>query len=242
MTDDTRYSAALRSTDDGPARVERPAKRAAAFFDLDGTLLSVNSGRLWMESERRAGRIGARQFLRGLLYLAMYRLGSVDIERAMDEALATIVGVDEEVMRLRTHDWYANEVRDFAAPGAQAVLERHRAQGEPVVLLTSSSPYASECAVRQFGLDGFVSTTYDVRDGRFTGGFVLPLCFGPGKVPCAEAFALANDIDLDRSWFYTDSATDVPMLERVRHPRVVNPDLRLRFEAWRRGWPVLDWQ
>ncbi len=221
--------------DDGARR------RPAAFFDLDGTLLTVNSGRLWLRRERRNGRINARQVLKGMLFLGLYRIGTINIERAMSEALATVRGEPEENLRRWTHEWYRQEVASFAAPGAAAVLAAHRAAGHPLVLLTSSSPYASECAREQFELDDYLCTVYELDDQRFTGRVVPPLCYGAGKIEKAEAYARENGIDLDASWFYSDSTTDLPMLERVAHPRVVHPDLRLRREARRRAWPILDW-
>ena len=81
----------------------------------------------------------------------------------------------------------------------------------------------------------------NVSDGKFDGTHQRPACYGPGKVHWAEAFAAANDVDLARSFFYTDSYTDLPMLERVGKPVVVNPDPRLLRTARRRGWPILDW-
>ena len=77
-----------------------------------------------------------------------------------------------------------------------------------------------------------------VRDGRFTGEAVRPVCYGAGKIYWAERFAERQDIDLGRSYFYTDSITDLPVLERVGEPRVINPDPLLRRAAVRRGWPV----
>jgi len=79
-----------------------------------------------------------------------------------------------------------------------------------------------------------------VRDGRFTGEAVRPVCYGAGKIYWAERFATAQGVDLGRSYFYTDSITDLPVLERVGEPRIVNPDPRLRRVAARRGWPVLQ--
>jgi putative phosphoserine phosphatase / 1-acylglycerol-3-phosphate O-acyltransferase len=79
-----------------------------------------------------------------------------------------------------------------------------------------------------------------VRDGRFTGEAVRPVCYGDGKMYWAERFAAAEGLELDQSYFYTDSITDLPVLERVGEPRVVNPDPRLRRLALRRGWPVLQ--
>jgi HAD superfamily hydrolase (TIGR01490 family) len=212
-----------------------------AFFDLDHTLLTANSGRLWMNRDRREGRIGPLHVAAGLWFLALYRFGLVDIERAMNVALATIKGEREVVVRDWTRRWFDDEVVPHMAPGAQAFIAAHRACGHPVVLLTSSSPYASECAVEHFALDDFLSNRFEVEDGCFTGRIVKPICYGQGKIRYAEAYADEHGIDLDESWFYSDSTTDRPMLERVRHPMVVHPDPRLRRVAKRRAWPILDW-
>lgn len=217
-------------------------KRPAAFFDLDGTLLRANTAKLWMEREWKEGRLATREILRGAVFLGLYRFGVVDMEKATAHALATIAGVPEEEIRQRTHDWYERWVAPTAAADGLAAVRAHQARGHAVWLLTSSSPYASECAVRQFGLDGYDCTIYELADGRFTGRPVAPICFGEGKIHWAERRARAEDLDLDDSYFYTDSLTDRPLLERVAHPRVVNPDPRLRRLAGRRGWPILDWQ
>lgn len=215
--------------------------RAAAFFDLDGTLLTVNSGRLWMRRERRLGRISRWQQLQAVFYLIGYRFGLIDMRRAMRKALQTVRGLPEDTVRRWTEAWYAEQVADFAAPGAWPVIDEHRRAGERLILLTSSSPYEAEAARRHFVLDEALSTRYSVRDGRFTGDVELPLCYGAGKVLIAERAAAAHGLDLSRSTFYSDSITDLPMLERVGRPRVVAPDPRLRRLARRRGWPILDW-
>ncbi|MFH1532774.1 MAG: HAD family hydrolase [Pseudomonadota bacterium] len=213
----------------------------AAFFDLDKTLITVNSARLWMMRMYRQGRVGRMDIAAGGLFLLAYHLGVVDMERATRKALSTVIGSSEDELRRETEAWFNEEVIPVEAPGARGVIEEHRRAGHRLVLLTSSSPYASACAVAHWGLDDFLSMRYQIVDGRFTGGVVLPLCFREGKVHYAEALAAAEGIDLDESWFYTDSTTDLPMLERVGHPQVVGPDPRLRREARRRGWPILDW-
>lgn len=215
---------------------------AAAFFDLDGTLLTVNSGRLWMQRERRVGRLGLVQMGQAVFYLIAYRFGVLGMEEAMTWALASIRGLPEDDVRRWTEEWFVQEVVQFVAPGGLDALASHRAQGHPLVLLTSSSPYESRIACAHLGLDDFLCTRYEVADGVFTGQLVRPACFGAGKVTAAEAFAAARGIDLDRSFFYTDSITDRPMLERVGSPCVVNPDPRLRRLARAKGWPVRDWR
>lgn len=216
--------------------------RGAAFFDLDGTLLTVNSGRLWMLYERREGRLNLWQLLQGSFYLLAYRVSVLDMDRVMEKALATVMGQEEDLIRRRTEEWFEREVKRFFAPGAAAVLEEHRRQGRPLVLLTSSSPYESQAACRTFGLDDFISTRYQVQNGRFTGKLLGPACYGEGKIYWADRYAAEHGIDLGQSFFYADSHSDRPMLERVGFPQVVNPDARLARYARRRGWPAHDWR
>jgi HAD superfamily hydrolase (TIGR01490 family) len=215
---------------------------AAAFFDLDLTLLSVNSGALWIRSEHRKGRITTWQFMQGTVYLLGYRFSVVDMDKVMLKALGTVKGVLEQDVCDRTTEWYHREVARHAAPGAWPVLDRHRDAGDRLVLLTSSSPYESAAASEQFSMDAFLSTSYQVVDGRFTGYPEWPICYGAGKVAHAERYAAEHGIDLGASYFYTDSFSDVPMLERVGNPRVVHPDPRLKRLARQRGWTVLDWK
>ena len=214
----------------------------AAFFDLDGTLLTVNSADLWIRRERRLGRITGWQLARAALWLGGYRLGMLDMETALRAALGTLRGIEESFIRAETHQWWRDEVRRFIAPGGRAVLDRHRQRGDLLVLLTSSSRYASEMAREEFGLDDIICQGYEIAEGRFTGEPLRPICYGPGKVVAAEAWAKPRGIDLSRCAFYSDSSTDVPMLARVGQPFVVHPDPRLKLTARSRGWPTLDWR
>jgi HAD superfamily hydrolase (TIGR01490 family) len=216
--------------------------RPAAFFDLDRTVITVNSGDLWMKRERRLGRLSLRHVAEGTALFLAYRLSVVDIEAAMRKALAIYRGEREADLRRWTREWYALEVAPCIAPRARRAMAEHRAAGHPLILLTSSSPYLSEIVAEDLGLDGWISSRYEVRDGTMTGEPVLPLCYGAGKVGHADRYAREEGIDLGRSFFYTDSYTDLPMLLAVGEPRVVNPDLRLRLYARWRGWPVLDWR
>src|SRR5512144_2450532 len=216
--------------------------RAAAFFDLDGTLLTVNSATLWLRRERRMGRVTPWQVARAALMLGSYRVGILDMESALRAALRPIRGVAEDAIRNETRIWWNEDVRRFAAPGARPVLARHRVAGDRLVLLTSSSRYAAEMAREEWGFDDTLFQLYEVQGGCFTGSPLLPICYGTGKVEVAERWAREHGVDLAASSFYSDSSTDVPMLERVGHPFAVHPDPRLRWIARLRGWPVLDWR
>ncbi len=214
----------------------------AAFFDLDGTLLIANSARLWLRRERRLGRVTGWQMVHAALRLGGYTIGVLDMESALRAALVTLRGVDEAFIRAETRVWWSEEVRPYVAPGGRVVLEEHRRRGDRLVLLTSSSRYAAEMAREEFRLDDALFQSYEVCDGCFTGEPGRPICFGSGKVEVAETWARAHGVDLAGSSFYTDSSTDLPMLERIGHPFAVRPDPRLRMVARARGWPVLDWR
>ena len=214
--------------------------RAAAFFDLDGTLITVNSGRLWLEHEHREGNVDRATLFKGFAYLAGYHLGVVDLARVFDDAAAAIRGVSEATLRERTSAWYDAEVARHEAAGAAQVIARHRDEGHMLVLLTTASSYEAEHAAARFGIDRAIGTRFESHEGSLTGKVVPPVPFGRGKVKLAERFAQEHGVDLARSFFYSDSVTDAPLLARVGNPRVVNPDPRLRRLARRNGWPVLD--
>jgi HAD superfamily hydrolase (TIGR01490 family) len=214
----------------------------AAFFDLDGTLLTANSGSLWMKRERRHGRLNTKQMLEGTFFLFAYRFHVLDMASVIERALQTIKGLEESTVRQWTQEWFSSEVVQHAAPGAPKVIDEHRRQGHRLILLTSSSPYASEMACAHFGLDEYCSMQYEVREGRFTGHALRPVCYGEGKIHYAEGLARQHGLDLQECYFYTDSFSDIPMLERVGYPQVVHPDLRLRRVAREKGWPIHDWR
>jgi HAD superfamily hydrolase (TIGR01490 family) len=214
----------------------------AAFFDLDRTLLDVNSGLHWAFAEHRAGHIRTSQLLRATLWSALYHLSLVDIERMYAEATSHYLGTRREVLEQRTHAWFAREMGHRLRPGARPVLAAHRAQGERLVLLTNSSCFEASMAARSFEMDDWIANHFPLdAEGRLRGTFERPLCYGHGKVQRAEQWAAHHGVALAESSFYTDSYSDLPMLERVAHPFVVAPDPRLRRVARQRGWPILQW-
>jgi len=214
----------------------------AAFFDLDRTLLRVNSARLWVQHERQSGRVTSLQLAQVAVWLFGYTFGVVDMNRALGRAVAMLKGQSEAELARRTRDWYANAVFATILPQGREAVAFHRNEGHYVVLLTSSSPYLSEPIQLELGLDHVLCNRFEVADGIFTGQPILPMCFGAGKVLHARAWADKVGVDFGRSYFYTDSLTDLPMLEAVKYPRVINPDPRLRRVARRRGWPIEDWR
>ena len=211
----------------------------AALFDIDGTLLARNTAPLYMSHLRRTGQARRRDVARTLYYLFWYKLGLLDVRRALDESMVFVRGREEAAMLADCVRWYREAVRPWVFPGMAARVAAHRRAGHVVALLTSATRYLAEPLGADLGVDHVLVTQLVVREGRFTGEVVQPVCYGRGKVYWAERFAAEQGVELRESYFYTDSITDLPVLDRVGHPRVVHPDPRLRRLAQRRGWQVL---
>jgi HAD superfamily hydrolase (TIGR01490 family) len=213
-----------------------------AFFDLDKTILSVNSGALWVRREVALGHLNKRTALRAMVWLARYQLGFASAEQMVAEAVAHITGTSASELRERTTTFFHTEVKQTYRPGALEAIAHHRAAGDHLVLLTSSTNYLAELAADELRFDGVLCNRLEVDpEGRHTGRVVGRVCFGEGKLEHALAEAARRATPLEGCAFYTDSFSDRSVLERVKTPVAVNPDPRLRRHAQRLGWQVVDW-
>ncbi len=212
----------------------------AAFFDMDETLISVNSGRLWVRHLWNKGELSKRDLVKSLGYMVGYRMAMVDMNAVASTAVARLAGTPEAQMRQEVLDWFETDVAPFLIPEMVERVQRHKEDGHKIVLLTASSPYVAQPMTELLELDDYLCSRFEVDDqGQFTGRLDGPFCYGDGKVHHSERWAAQNGVDLAKSFFYTDSFTDVPMLERVGNPVAVNPDPRLRRYAKRRDVPVV---
>lgn len=212
---------------------------SAAFFDMDGTILAANSGWLLARRMWRHGEISTWTLARSLGWLTRYKLALVQMEDLTDALSSHVRGLREADMRVDTDQWYHDELSAHVIPQTVDAIRGHQAEGEQAVMLTAAGPYLAWAVARDLGMDDVISTTLEVdAQGRFTGRLDRPLCYGQGKVELAERWASARGVDLDACAFYTDSYTDLPMLERVGRPAVINPDPRLARWARARGVPT----
>ena len=186
----------------------------------------MNSARLWVEHMWREGELRKRDLLRSAVGLVQYRFALVDMEKIARDGAQRLAGTPEELLRARVKAWYEAQIRTTIRPSMREAVQRHRAAGDVVVLLTASSPYVAVPLCEDLEIEHQISTRFEVVDGHFTGELEA-LCYGAGKVHLSEAWAAEAAVDLDGSWFYSDSYTDLPMLERVGNPVVVHPDPRL---------------
>lgn len=215
--------------------------KPCAFFDMDLTLVRVNTGSKWISYLRRHNEISLPRMLQAMGWIARYKLAILDMEGVTAKVIASMAGQSEAEMVDKCLVFTREEVLPQISPKGLAKLAWHRAQGHEVAILSSTTPYVAEPLARHLGIEHVLCTRLGIRDGKFDGTHVRPTCYGPGKVHWAESFAKARGIDLRKSWFYTDSYSDLPMLERVGERVVVNPDARLKRHARRVGWTVEEW-
>jgi HAD superfamily hydrolase (TIGR01490 family) len=216
--------------------------RIGAFFDVDRTLVACNTGRLFLRDLRRRGEISFLRALRAMGWMAKYHLSLIDLQSVATRIAGQMTGWSEREFSERCQRWVEDEILPLLLPSALRKIEKHRAEGHVLALLSSSPTYVTRPIAQTLGIDEVLSTQFEVAAGQFTGRLVGPACVGAGKVHWAEDMGVRRELDLADSWFYTDSYTDMPMLERVGNRVVVNPDPRLRMAAKRRGWPVEDWR
>lgn len=172
-----------------------------------------------------------------------YRLGIMNMARLADVLSRWLGGRSESEVAAHCKDWYESEVCEYFCAEMLERVEEHRRAGHLLVLLTGGTRYLNDWIAADLDIEHVLASRLAVDEhGCFTGQPDGPLCYGRGKVKYAEAFAEEHGVSLEASYYYADSISDLAMLERVGHPRVVGPDPRLRIEARRRGWDILDEQ
>jgi HAD superfamily hydrolase (TIGR01490 family) len=212
----------------------------AAFFDMDNTLLTVDTGMSWTRFLYRRGELPKSMLAKAIYWSTLYKLAILDMDTVFTRLCTNLEGDSEAEMIAKAELWYGEHIAPFVAPAARVAVEHHRQAGDLVVLATGSTVYAATPVARGVGIDHVLSTRLEVQGGAFTGK-PSALCFGQHKVTMAEQWAAAHGVDLAASTFYSDSFNDLPLLERVGRAVAVNPDTRLRRHAYRRGWSVQQW-
>ena len=215
--------------------------RQAAFFDLDKTLVRVNTGRLYAKWRYSRGESSLREVLRVAKWMAQYTMGVVDAQAITEKAMQSLVGVSEAQFQEEMREWFFACVVSEITDAARQTVLRYQKEEIPTVVLSASSNYACDLLAKELRIPHVVSTQLELVDGCFTGR-AIELCYGPAKLKMASSWAATHDVDLSISSFYTDSISDLPMLLAVGNPQVINPDPRLRRAAKRYGWTVQQWR
>jgi len=214
----------------------------AALFDMDRTLVRKETASLYVKYQRENGEATWRDSVKVFGWMLQYTFGVIDAPDVATRALRQFAGMPEALMVAKCDEWFPRYVEAHVCERGREAVARHREAGDIVAIVTGASSYAARPVARALGIDHVVASELEVdAGGCFTGRFVEPLCYGTGKVERAARFAAEHGFGLGEATFYSDSFTDLPLLERVRTPIIVNPDIRLARVARRRDWRVEQW-
>ncbi|CAN5580291.1 hypothetical protein BH23ACT3_BH23ACT3_20570 [soil metagenome] len=214
---------------------------AAAFFDLDRTLLAGASGEVFSDAMRAAGLVSRHVPGEKLLYRLFNAVGETLPSMALARQASVLATGRPRAGVQRAAETVADRLVSMVQPFAEQVFAEHRAAGRPVVLATTTPYDLVKPFADRLGLDDVVATRWGVgADGTYDGSIVGPFVWSAGKLTAVKEWAELNGVDLTESYAYSDSVYDTPLLAAVGHPYVVNPDPRMVLMAAARRWPVLN--
>jgi len=219
-------------------RARDAVPRAGAFFDMDKTLLAENSGTLYARYRYERGEMSGWDLVKGLGAYLRYKAGILDISAWTKDMMVEFRGQSEVALTREANRWFKEMVVQTVYPEAVELVREHHERGDVVAIVSGATRFVVKPLAEHLGIRHFLYTRLETVDGRFTGRVIEPICFEEGKIYWLQQFIDEQHIDLARSFFYTDSITDLPLLDLVGHPVVTNPDPFLYRTAVRRRWPV----
>jgi HAD superfamily hydrolase (TIGR01490 family) len=229
-------------TEDPTPVTPRPRSgRPAAFFDLDKTIIAKSSTLAFSRSFYAGGLISRGSVLRSAYAQFVYLVGGADHDQMekMREFLSELsAGWDVQTVRDIVADTLHHIVDPLVYDEAVSLIEEHQLAGRDVVIVSASGSEVVEPIGEMLGADGVIATRMQIVDGKYSGEIDF-YAYAENKATAIEELARDKGYDLSRSYAYSDSVTDLHMLEIVGHPYAVNPDKELRRQATKRGWPVL---
>jgi HAD superfamily hydrolase (TIGR01490 family) len=214
----------------------------AAYFDLDRTLISGSSAFAFAVAAWRKDLVPTRAFAKDISGAAAFRHhGATDdkVDRVRDRILGAVAGVRQADL-VALNGELIPKLLSRVRPEASRLVEMHRRAGRDTYIVSASPVELVEPLAAAIGMTGGIGTVSAVdADGVYTGELAGPFVYGPGKVTAIREIADWEGYDMALSYAYSDSASDLPMLEAVGHPVAVNPDSALAREAHDRGWPIV---
>lgn len=219
--------------------------RAAAFFDLDKTIIAKSSTLAFARPLSRAGFLNKRALLKAGIAQIYYQMFGADhdqLEKIREEMTQLTKGWDKSQISQLVEETVDEVVSPLVFAEALAIIDEHHRAGREVVVISSSPIEVVEPLGKYLGIDRMIGTRSALDDdGRYTGELEF-YAYGPGKAQAMQELAQSEGIDLSASYAYSDSVTDAPMLEIVGHPVAVNPDRELRELAEANDWQIMEFK
>jgi HAD superfamily hydrolase (TIGR01490 family) len=214
---------------------------ALAIFDLDNTLIAGDSDHSWGQFLVAQGRVDQSHYqTMNDRFYADYEAGCLDIHAYLEFSLAPLATLSASDLETLHLEFMEQVIAPMRLALADRLVEKHRADGDRLLVITSTNRFIVEPICQSLGLSETLATEPEMVDGRYTGRIVGIPTYQEGKVKCLDLWLRENNETLDGSYFYSDSINDMPLLLKVTHPVAVDPDPQLRAEAVNRGWDSIS--
>ncbi len=212
-----------------------------AIFDLDNTLLNGDSDHAWGEFLVNKGIVDEAFYRRqNDHFYELYKQSKLDIMEYLAFALEPLTRFTLAELAALHAQFMAEYINPMRQPKADALLRRHREQGDFLLIITATNGFVTRPIAQALGVDDILATDPEVEGDRYTGRIVGTPCYQEGKVTRLNQWLQQTHHPLDNSYFYSDSINDLPLLQAVTHPVVVDGDQRLTSAAQQRGWPCIS--
>lgn len=214
---------------------------ALAIFDLDNTLIANDSDYLWGEFLVDKGYVDADHFReQNAKFYEDYKSGNLDIFAYQRFALKPLSQQSMETLNEWHKQFMQEYIEPIILPKAQAMVDHHKNNGDLVMIITATNTFITRPIGERYGITELLGTEGEIKNGRYTGEVAGTPTFQHGKVTRLNRWLTENNETLEGSYFYSDSHNDLPLLELVSHPVVVNGDDKLLEIAKQRDWPLMD--
>lgn len=212
-----------------------------AIFDLDNTLIAGDSDHSWGEFLVQRGLVDQQEYRKANdQFYEDYKRGALDIHAYQRFVLTQVAQFPAHQQQALLNQFMQECIRPLWLPKAEALLAEHRAHGHYLLIITATNAFITQPIADALGVDQLIATEPQVVNGQYTGEIIDPPCFQAGKVLRWQAFMADRAVPNETCYFYSDSINDLPLLEAVTHPVVVDPCDQLRQAAKERAWPVIS--
>jgi putative phosphoserine phosphatase/1-acylglycerol-3-phosphate O-acyltransferase len=217
---------------------EEEGPHIAAFFDLDRTLINDFSAKQFVKSRFLSGKSTPKELLSQFVTLIAYAIGNRDFETLTKISALGVKGIKEKQFTDLGKEIFKDHLSSTIYPESRTLIASHLEKGHKVVIISAATLYQVKPIADELGIKDIYCTEMEVKKGKFT-GIISEMCWAEGKARAGRKFSKSNNIDLSKSFFYTDSIDDSPLLEIVGKPIATNPDNKLSQLAFENDWKIL---